>query len=131
MLWQPMSDSTPPPWRVGSQNQALWGPACSSPDRARTSGPIARAVASSWARALVIAFMWIWFSKYAVGTPSPSASSTMRRASARLRPKGFSMMSPFRWSPPAATSSMTASRQSLGAKTATTSTWGTIPVTES
>ncbi len=41
------------------------------------------------------------------------------------------MMSPRRWAPPTATSSMTASRASLGAKTATTSTCGSIWVTES
>ena len=35
MQWHPMSESTPPPCRVGSQNQALCGPPCSSAERAR------------------------------------------------------------------------------------------------
>ena len=38
--------------------------------------------------------MWIWFSKYAVGAPISRASSTTRRASARLRASGFSQISP-------------------------------------
>ena len=63
MEWQPMSDSTPPPCCTGSQNQLLWGPACSSAARARTGGPIAAITPRSCARALVTDFMKIWFSK--------------------------------------------------------------------
>ncbi len=36
--------------------------------------------------------MWIWFSKYAVGTPISRASSTTRSASGRFRPRGFSQI---------------------------------------
>ena len=78
-----------------------------------------------------IDFMCSWFSKYAVRQPTSSTSSITRRASARLRPSGFSQITPFRCAPPAATSSITATRQSLGAKTATTSTCGSISVTDS
>ncbi len=94
-----MSDSTPPPCRVGSQNQLLCGPPCSSAARANVSGPIVAATGASCSRAFWITFMWIWFSKYAVGAPISRASATTRRASARLRASGFSQISPLSWAP--------------------------------
>ena len=52
-LWQPMSHQTPPPWRVGSQNQASCGPPCSSAVRIRCGGPIFFSTLASWRRALI------------------------------------------------------------------------------
>ena len=83
MLWQPMSERTPPPCNVGSQNQPLCGPPCSSAARTSVSGPIAAADSASWERACWSIFMWIWFSKYAVGAPIAFASAITRRASVR------------------------------------------------
>ena len=38
-----MSLSTPPPWRVPSQNHGMCGPLCSSAARARYGGPVSAA----------------------------------------------------------------------------------------
>ena len=125
-----MSDSTPPPCCVGSQNHALCGPACSSPTRTkRERAHRGGRHRPSCARACWSIFMWIWFSKYAVGAPISRASSTTRRASARLRASGFSQIRPRSRAPSrtaAAISSITSTRQKFGLKIATTSTCGTI-----
>ena len=57
MLWQPISDNTPPPCCVGSQNQGEWGPACSSALRDRLIGPIAFCWGANCASAFFTAFM--------------------------------------------------------------------------
>ena len=60
---------------------------------------MAAAEPASWARACCNIFMCIWFSKYAVGAPISFASSTTRRASARLRASGFSQIRPRNFAP--------------------------------
>ena len=51
MLWQPMSNSTPPPERSTSQNQGSCGPSCSSHCLTRKGLPNAPSSTSCFARA--------------------------------------------------------------------------------
>ncbi len=102
-LWQSMSLSTPPPCFVPSQNQALWGPLCSSALRARYGGPLNAATAGPDEVArpgerrredlnLEVAM-------------TSSIASTIRRASATVRPSGFSIAMPTSSALPERTSS--------------------------
>ena len=114
-----MSFITPPPCCSPSQNHGLCGPQCSSAARAKYGRPVAaapRRQMTSLPR--TTDGVNTWFSRYPVGIPASSIISTTRRASCKLRAKGFSQATPnngvARFALPAAMASITAIRESLG-----------------
>ena len=115
--WQPMSISTPPPARSGSQNQSECGPKCCSPWRTRCTAPSAPSSASSLARTYLGAKQSS--SAYMSSVPARSHAAIISSASASVRASGFSQITCL---PAEAAATVMSRCRSLGAPMQITST---------